>query len=548
MKKDTKSPHKAVRIILRTLSTIGILLLAILMILVGVCFAVFRGPSPSARDLAIKSLDETSAMKWLSSLFLPRDIIDNVLNPNPSNEGEGTHTEGSKDPVFTTNAKIINVTIDIGVSLRIDLRQNMTVKEVSISDPLPNFDIEALKELSFEELCNSFISALIKSDVIVKGKNDAILIGTIADSDDVSREIDHTISEIIKSKKLSVSILSLYSLSKDTGLSTLADNLDLSYNKVKLCNLICPGDSAGFYRLSMLTLTEILNYCEDNNVDIKTLVNESNVKEKDQIPPETTEVEDEWKDYPDGIRIVPVKGETFNGRVMIIKDPSKVYTAVSRTDYRPDKGGIGIDKKIKSEGAIAAINGGFFVDYAKYQGEYVYNGSIPYGTVVSNGKHIFTNNTGNYKGFVGFTEDDVLIAFDRFITEEDIEKYNIRDGACCAPVLILNGEPVAYTDFGEAESLNPRTAIGQRADGAVLFLTIDGRLPNSLGASCNDIIDVMLEFGAVTAANLDGGASSAMYYLDVQGRYGTAGNYVLMNTRSVLYDPRGLPTYFMVKP
>jgi exopolysaccharide biosynthesis protein len=153
-----------------------------------------------------------------------------------------------------------------------------------------------------------------------------------------------------------------------------------------------------------------------------------------------------------------------------------------------------------------------------------------------------------YKGFVGFTEDNVLIAFDRFITEADIEKYNIRDGVCCSPVLIQNGEPLDYADFGEAESLNPRTAIGQRADGAVLFLTIDGRIPNSLGASCQDIIDIMLEFGAVTAANLDGGASSAMYYLDTYGRYGTAGNYVLMNTRSVLYNPRGIPTYFMVKP
>lgn len=547
--KQKKKMPKAVKIILNTLSTIGIVLLAVLMILVGVCLAVFRGPSESARDLAIKSLDETSAMKWVSSLFLPRDIIDNVLNPKASSDGTD---DGGNDviiePNFTTNAKLINVTIDIGISLRIDLRQNMTVKNISISDKLDGFNLEELEDKTFEQTCGIFLDSLKKSNLITEGKNDALLIGTVAHNDDISNEINDTISRIIAEKQLPISVLSLYTLSKDNGLDTLASNLNLSYNKIKLCNLISPDDHAKFYYLSMLNLTEILSYCEKNGIDIKTLVNNANVKEQELIPPDTSSDEDEWKDYPDGIKIIPVKGETFNGRVMIIKDPSKVYTATSTNSYDRNKAGIGIDKKIVSEGAVAAINGGFFVDYAKYQGEYVYNGSIPYGTVMSNGKHIFTNNTGIYKGFVGFTKDDQLIVFNRFITKDDIEKYDIRDGVCCAPVLIQNGEPIDYDDFGEAESLNPRTAIGQRADGAVIFLTIDGRLPNSLGASCQDIIDVMLEFGAVTAANLDGGASSAMYYLDNYGRYGDKGKYVLMNSRSVLYDPRGIPTYFMVKP
>lgn len=547
-KPKNNKKKKAGKVILNTLATIGIVLLAVVMVLVGVCFAVFRGPSPSARDLAIKSLDETSAMKWLSSLFLPREVIDNVLNPQSSKETADNTEDNIINLDFGSNTKLINVTIDIGISLRIDLRENLTVKNISISDALEGFDIKELEGKSFEEVCRTFLSALENGNIILEGKNDALLIGTIANNDDISDKLSTDISNIIKEKNLPISVLSLYTLAKDAGIETLSSNLNLSYNKVKLCNLISNGDSSVFYYLSMLNLTEILSYCNEKDIDIKTLVNNANVKEQELIPPKTDSKDDEWADYPDGIKIVQVKGETFNGRIMIIKDPSKVYTATSTTSYSPSKPGIGIDQKIKSEGAIAAINGGFFVDYVKYQGEYIYNGSIPFGTVVSNGKHIFTNNMYIYKGFVGFTEDNVLIAFDRFITEADVEKYNIRDGVCCSPVLIQNGEPLDYADFGEAESLNPRTAIGQRADGAVLFLTIDGRIPNSLGASCQDIIDVMLEFGAVTAANLDGGASSAMYYLDTYGRYGTAGNYVLMNTRSVLYNPRGIPTYFMVKP
>ena len=60
--------------------------------------------------------------------------------------------------------------------------------------------------------------------------------------------------------------------------------------------------------------------------------------------------------------------------------------------------------------------------------------------------------------------------------------------------------------------INPSTAIGQREDGAVLMLCIDGRQLRSIGASFADIRDVMLDFGAVNACSLDGGSSTVMYY------------------------------------
>ncbi|MBQ1641923.1 MAG: phosphodiester glycosidase family protein, partial [Oscillospiraceae bacterium] len=60
--------------------------------------------------------------------------------------------------------------------------------------------------------------------------------------------------------------------------------------------------------------------------------------------------------------------------------------------------------------------------------------------------------------------------------------------------------------------VNPRTAIGQRADGAVLLLVIDGRQVQSLGATYQDCCDVMMDFGAVNAYCMDGGSSTSMYY------------------------------------
>ena len=92
--------------------------------------------------------------------------------------------------------------------------------------------------------------------------------------------------------------------------------------------------------------------------------------------------------------------------------------------------------------------------------------------------------------------------------------------------------------------VNPRTAIGQRADGAVIFVCIDGRQASSLGGTYADIIDVMVEFGAVNACNLDGGSSTVMLYRDPE-----SGEVSMVNSYSLLQEePRRMPTFFMVRP
>ena len=76
------------------------------------------------------------------------------------------------------------------------------------------------------------------------------------------------------------------------------------------------------------------------------------------------------------------------------------------------------------------------------------------------------------------------------------------------PILIQNGR--MGTNLGGG--LNPRTCIGQTADGTILLLVVEGRRPDSLGATYDDLARIMAEYGAVNAANLDGGSSSEMYY------------------------------------
>jgi exopolysaccharide biosynthesis protein len=47
------------------------------------------------------------------------------------------------------------------------------------------------------------------------------------------------------------------------------------------------------------------------------------------------------------------------------------------------------------------------------------------------------------------------------------------------------------------------------------MVTVDGRQPNvSVGMSLNELAEMLLEFGAVEAMNLDGGGSTAMFVKD----------------------------------
>ena len=73
--------------------------------------------------------------------------------------------------------------------------------------------------------------------------------------------------------------------------------------------------------------------------------------------------------------------------------------------------------------------------------------------------------------------------------------------------LVENGAVVS----GLAAGANPRTAIGQKADGTLVFYTIDGRKSgHSIGATMTQVAQRMVELGCVSALCLDGGGSTAM--------------------------------------
>ena len=256
---------------------------------------------------------------------------------------------------------------------------------------------------------------------------------------------------------------------------------------------------------------------------------------------------DEWANSPDGIRFESHSGDTYNAHIMIVRDPSKVYLGASTENFSTSIPGTRIDDQIETDGAIAGVNAGAFFDNGTSDPSV---GSVPEGLVYSKGVCKWTTGSppNGIKGFAGFNKDNILVVAQDNLSKAQAEELNIRDGCCFGPVLIMNGE-INQEAYNSNSGWNPRTAIGQRKDGAVVFVCIDGRQAGSAGGTYKDVIDIMIEYGVVNACNMDGGSSSIMVYRDAYGLFGEAGTVQVINSYSLLQErPRKMPTFWMVAP
>lgn len=200
------------------------------------------------------------------------------------------------------------------------------------------------------------------------------------------------------------------------------------------------------------------------------------------------------------IELVDITGSSWHGKMLIVRDPSLVRLAVPKATE--EKGAWGEVKQIEEfcdmYGAIGGITaGGFYMQTGR-----------PAGFVIKNGKVVVPNDTVKEpsRPFVGFTADHKLVT--GYFSEQDALDNGVVEGICWWPRLIIDG--VKQTDLGGG--YNPRAAIGQRADGTVILVLIEGRMISSLGATFDDLADFMEEQGCINACNLDSGRSSVMIY------------------------------------
>ena len=85
------------------------------------------------------------------------------------------------------------------------------------------------------------------------------------------------------------------------------------------------------------------------------------------------------------------------------------------------------------------------------------------------------------------------------------------------PVIVRDGAPVfqALEDFSSSQVYprNPRTGVGQLADGRLVFVVVDGRQRGySVGMTNFELAQMLVRLGAVTGTALDSGGSSTMAF------------------------------------
>ena len=198
-------------------------------------------------------------------------------------------------------------------------------------------------------------------------------------------------------------------------------------------------------------------------------------------------------------KVIEISGKGYTGHLVAVYDPSKI--SVCTTKYLGKKGEYIVDMA-KENNAVVAINGGGFVDPNNNS-----LGGVPQGTEIKNGKIVSNRTFKKTGGIIGFTKDNKLIL--ARMTANEAIKNGVRDAVSFGPFLIVNGKASFIKGnggWGEA----PRTAIGQRKDGIVLFLVIDGRMVGRPGADMVDLTEIMQKYGAYNAANLDGGTSCGL--------------------------------------
>ncbi len=119
----------------------------------------------------------------------------------------------------------------------------------------------------------------------------------------------------------------------------------------------------------------------------------------------------------------------------------------------------------------------------------------------------------------------------------------------CGNILALDGKIYDQDRWNsEVTDANPRTAIGIKSDGTVVYHVLDGRSSLSVGATLEELAQDMLSMGCVDVVNLDGGGSSVMSLRvpgadgftvvndPSDGRLRSVSSYILFVTDS---DPNG---------
>nr|MCR4607479.1 phosphodiester glycosidase family protein [Oscillospiraceae bacterium] len=197
----------------------------------------------------------------------------------------------------------------------------------------------------------------------------------------------------------------------------------------------------------------------------------------------------------DGVVIKNVSGEAYEGKMIVVWDPKRVI--LGSIDLNRGAG-YTLLEFCEMYDAIAGINAGGFTDNMGTG-----NGGTPFGIVITDGSYMQVSDAP-WENCIIDKDGNLKLGY---YTIDEMKSLGARWGASFGPALIIDGQ-VSEIGVNFMSGLYARSVIGQRDDGAILLLVVDGIQAHSAGCRGRDIIDIMNDYHAVSAYNLDGGAST----------------------------------------
>lgn len=211
--------------------------------------------------------------------------------------------------------------------------------------------------------------------------------------------------------------------------------------------------------------------------------------------------------YKDGNVDITITTVRKNNTTVYVADVKLLDSNYLKTALAYDSFGTNVTETTSSmasnNNAILAVNGDYYG--ADRSGYVIKNGVIYRNTVRSD---------SNYPDLAVYKDGSFKIIYETDVTAEQLLADGVVNLFAFGPSLIENGNITVdqNTEVRQAMTKNPRTAIGIVASNHYILVVSDGRTSESEGLSLYELAEVMKEYGATTAYNLDGGGSSTMYF------------------------------------
>lgn len=215
--------------------------------------------------------------------------------------------------------------------------------------------------------------------------------------------------------------------------------------------------------------------------------------------------------YSDENIQVSIETITTNNTTVYVADVQVSSAEYLKTALAQNTYGTNVTAKTSetaaANNAILAINGDYYG--ANSTGYVIKNGVLYRDTVRDN---------ASYGDLAIYADGSFGVIYENEVTAQELIDQGVVNLLAFGPTLVENGEIVVdtSTEVGRAMSSNPRTAIGivEEEDGSLHYIIVvsDGRTDESEGLTLYQLAEVMQQYGATTAYNLDGGGSSTLYF------------------------------------